>query len=98
MGIGLLVTLDDEMHLTFEETLMFIELVEIYPHAIKDLLAFGAGGPLYRSLSRIASPCGSGGGLIRLVQREHQMDVTLAHGATLELGEALIFLFVSPSP
>src|SRR5438477_12995142 len=44
------------------------------------------GGSLYQSLSRITSPCGSGGGLIWLVQREHQMDVTLAHDTTLELG------------
>ena len=37
-GIGLLVTSDDKTRLTFEETPMLIELVEIYPHVIKDLL------------------------------------------------------------
>src|SRR3954447_12534294 len=38
IGASLLVTPDNKARLTFKETPVFIKLVEIYPHAIEDLL------------------------------------------------------------
>ena len=37
-GAGLLVTSDDKARLTFNETPVFVELVDIYPHTIENLL------------------------------------------------------------